>query len=120
MSDLFGPGRATPVTDLAEAVRSADGVVNASPVGMFGYPGTPVAGDLLRPQMWVAEVIYFPLETELLQAARRVGCATLGGGGMAVFQAAEAFELFTNHRPDVERMLRSFDASSPKETGVET
>jgi shikimate dehydrogenase len=58
--------------------------------------------------MWVAEIVYFPLETPLLQAARARGCRTLDGGGMAVFQAVEAFRLFTGIVPDASRMLRHF------------
>ena len=56
----------------------------------------------------VAEVVYFPLETELLRAARAIGAATVDGGGMAIFQAALAFGLFTGAKPDAERMLRRF------------
>jgi shikimate dehydrogenase len=62
----------------------------------------------LRGELWVAEIIYFPLETELLRTARELGCATLHGGGMAVFQAVEAFRLITGVEPDSERMLRHF------------
>jgi shikimate dehydrogenase len=58
----------------------------------------------------VAEIVYFPLETELLRAARGLGCRTLDGGGMAVFQAAGAFRLFTGREPDTARMLRHFAA----------
>jgi shikimate dehydrogenase len=54
------------------------------------------------------EVVYFPLETELLRAAKRRGCRILDGGGMAVFQAAEAFRLFTGIQPDADRMRRHF------------
>jgi quinate/shikimate dehydrogenase (NAD+) len=63
---------------------------------------------LLQPAHWVAEIIYFPLETELLKLARLLGCRTLDGSGMAVFQAAEAFRLFTGLEPDYERMLGCF------------
>jgi shikimate dehydrogenase len=55
-------------------------------------------------------VIYFPLETELVRIARAKDCRTLDGGGMAVFQAAEALRLFTGKVPDAERMLRHFAA----------
>ena len=68
----------------------------------------PVSPDLLRAALWVADVIYFPLETELLRPARSLGCRTLDGGGMAVFQAAEAFHIFTGIQADAERMLRRF------------
>jgi shikimate dehydrogenase len=104
----WGAGRAVAGQDLAAAMRLADGIINATPIGMVGHPGVPISPDLLCPAQWVAEVIYFPLETELLRAARAKGCRTLDGGGMAVFQAAEAFRLFTGLRADAERMSRHF------------
>jgi shikimate dehydrogenase len=70
----------------------------------------PVARNLLRRDLWVADVIYFPIETAFLRAARGLGCRTMSGGGMAVFQAAHAFRLFTGIEPDVERMTRHFDS----------
>ena len=104
----WGAGRAVAGQDLAAAMNLADGIINATPIGMLGHPGVPISSDLLRPAQWVAEVIYFPLETELLRAARAKGCRTLHGGGMAVFQAAEAFRLFTGLQADAERMSRHF------------
>jgi shikimate dehydrogenase len=85
-----------------------DGLIHATPTGMAGHPGMAVPRGFLRPEMWVAELVYFPLETELLKCARENGCRTLDGGGMAVFQAARAFELFTGVKADEERMLREF------------
>jgi shikimate dehydrogenase len=55
---------------------------------------------LLHPGLWVAEIVYFPLETALLQAARAIGCPVSDGGGMAVGQAVGAFELFTGRPAD--------------------
>ena len=106
----FGAGRAASAepSRLAGLLGAADGIVHATPTGMAGHPGLPVPAGLLRPGLWVAEVVYRPLETELLRAARAVGCATLDGGGMAVFQAADAFRLFTGLEPDVARMLGDF------------
>ena len=106
----FGAGRAVAGTDLATALAAADGVINTTPVGMAKFPGTPVPKALLRPELWVAEIIYFPLETELLRNARALGCRTLTGGGMAVFQAVHAFRLITGLEPDAERMQRHFAA----------
>jgi shikimate dehydrogenase len=91
-----------------ESVAGADGLIHATPTGMEGHPGLPLDEDLLHPDLWVAEVVYRPLETELLQRARELGCRTLDGGGMAVFQAADSFELFTGLEPDRDRMLRHF------------
>lgn len=104
----FGEGRAQAIDDAARAVAAADGLVNTTPVGMVGHPGMPVPRDLLRPDLWVADVVYFPLETELLRTAREVGCRTMSGGMMAVFQAVGAFRLFTGIEPDADRMIRHF------------
>ncbi|WP_406101966.1 shikimate dehydrogenase [Streptomyces canus] len=103
----FGEGRAAAATPdrLPRLLADTDGIVHATPTGMAAHPGLPFPADLLRPELWVAEVVYRPLETELLRTARALGCATLDGGGMAVFQAADAFRLFTGREPDAARML---------------
>ena len=75
---------------------------------MRAYPGLPLPKSLLRPALWVADIVYFPLVTQLLETARRVGCRTLDGGMMAVLQAAAAFRLFTGVEPEIERMLAQF------------
>ena len=108
LCERFGPGRAEATSDLAGALAGADGVINTTPVGMAKLPGSPVPPSLLRPDLWVAEIVYFPLETELLRQARALGAPTLDGGGMAVFQAVEAFRLFTGLTPDAARMARHF------------
>lgn len=104
----FGVGRAQAGSDLATAMATADGLIHATPTGMVKYPGLPLPAELLRPALWVAEIVYFPLETELLRVARQLGCRTMNGSGMAVFQAVEAFRLFTGISPDAERMQRHF------------
>lgn len=91
-----------------DVVLSAQGLVNTTPVGMAKMPGTPIRTDLLRPSLWVADVIYFPAETALLRAARALGCRTMNGGSMAVFQAVQAFHAFTGRCPDADRMQRHF------------
>ncbi|MFF7985847.1 shikimate dehydrogenase [Streptomyces sp. NPDC007901] len=103
----FGAGRAVAATPdrLPEALAGADGLVHATPTGMAAHPGLPLPAELLRAELWVAEVVYRPLETELVRTARALGCAVLDGGGMAVFQAADAFRLFTGREPDAVRML---------------
>ncbi|MDB5773054.1 MAG: shikimate dehydrogenase [Burkholderia sp.] len=108
LSSRFGTDRAIAGTDLPAAMADADGLINATPVGMAKLPGMPLPANLLSPNLWVAEIVYFPLETELLRTARALGCRTLDGGGMAVFQAVDAFRLFTGAEPDPERMVRHF------------
>jgi shikimate dehydrogenase len=103
------PGRAVASADeLASAAKRADGLIHATPTGMAAHPGLAFDPSLLRPEMWVAEIVYFPLETELLRAARKRGCRTLDGGGMMVWQAVGAFEHFTGLRPDAARMEAHF------------
>ena len=110
LNTRFGAGRAARCEDLAAVLRDADGVVNCTPVGMAKLPGMPLDPALLHPRLWVAEIIYFPLETDLLRAARALGCRTLAGSGMAVFQAVGAFRLFTGREPDAARMQAHFAA----------
>jgi shikimate dehydrogenase len=108
LAKSFDAQRVNLVATLTEALAASDGLINTTPVGMAKYPGTPLPPALLRAEMWVAEIVYFPLETELLRAARALGCRTVDGGGMVVFQAAEAFRLFTGVEPDPARMLERF------------
>ncbi|MBV8142257.1 MAG: shikimate dehydrogenase, partial [Verrucomicrobia bacterium] len=114
LAGRFSPDRVSVAApaELATALATADGLINTTPIGMAKYPGLPLPATLLRPDLWVAEIIYFPMETELLRTARALGCLTLDGGGMAVFQAVEAFRLFTGIKPDAERMLQHFATMS--------
>jgi shikimate dehydrogenase len=105
---LYGEHRVSAGKDLDACMEQADGLIHATPTGMLGHPGIALSPKLLRPALWVADVVYFPLETELLRAARAAGCPTLDGSGMAVHQAVEAFRLFTGLTPDGERMRRHF------------
>lgn len=108
LGELF-PNRSIRIChDLPTALANSQGLVHATPTGMRKHPGLPVPADSLRPHLWVAEIVYVPLLTELLATARRQGCRTHDGGGMAVYQAAMAFELFFNVEPDIPRMWRRF------------
>jgi len=95
--------------DLAAAMRGAAGAVNATPVGMLGYPGIPIPDDVIAAGQWIADAIYTPLETQLIVNARRKGCKVMTGGGMCVHQGAESFRAFTGIAPDVARMRAVFD-----------
>ncbi|GAA4477305.1 shikimate dehydrogenase [Rhodococcus olei] len=95
---------AVPLGDVPAGLASCTGLVNATPIGMVGHPGSPVDAAALHPDLWVADVVYRPLRTELLSAAERAGCAVLDGGQMLVAQAADTFELLTGHAADRTRM----------------
>ena len=107
-------GQTVVVNDVEDAVRGAVGVVNATPVGMFPSQGTPVPDALLHEGMWVADAIYFPLLTPLLMAARARGARVMTGRRLAIYQAAEAFELFTGLSPSTIEMENAFDGAIGK------
>ncbi len=109
--------RISALSDLAIDAAVADGVVNTTPVGMSSLPGMPIPAELIRPEMWVADIVYFPLETELLKAARSKGCRTMNGADMAIFQAARAFQHFTGISPDIAKMRADFAAQKRSSDG---
>lgn len=112
-AQLARSGRRVRVAESLEAEAGAvDGIVNATPVGMDKYPGTPIDPGLIDPAQWVADIIYFPRVTELIARARERGCATLPGAGMAIFQAVRAFELFTGRIPSRAGMTETFEAAA--------
>jgi shikimate dehydrogenase len=108
LNTLYGAGRVEASTDVAAALAGATGLIHATPTGMAKLPGLPLDAGLLRPALWLAEVVYFPLETALLKAARALGCPVCDGGGMAVGQAVGAFELFTGRQADTARVRAHF------------
>ena len=85
-------------------VTAADVVVNATSVGMSGVPGCPVPDGALRASQVVADLVYDPVDTALLRAAREVGAVALDGVGMLVHQAADAFRLWTGVEPPLAAM----------------
>lgn len=90
------------------AIASAAGVVNATPLGMLSHPGTSFDTSCLAPAHWVSDVVYMPVSTQLLQEAEAAGCRTLDGTHMAVYQAVDAFEHFTGLAADADRMRTTF------------
>jgi shikimate dehydrogenase len=96
--------RAMASADLPAALAGATGLIHATPSGMAKMPALPFPAELLQPSLWLSEIVYVPLDTPLLKAARRAGCATADGGHMAVGQAVGAFKLFTGVDADPARM----------------
>jgi shikimate dehydrogenase len=104
----YGAARCRVAGDLPHDIAAADGVVNATQVGMAGFPGNPIPMSALKPTHWAADVIYTPVETEFLKAAAGKGARVLNGSGMCVHQATEAFRLLTGVTPDLARLHRAF------------
>ena len=92
------------IDEIAVNLTTCDGVVNASPIGMVGHPGTPFDPAALHSGLWVADIVYRPMRTELLDAAATLGCAVLDGGQMLVAQASDTFTLLTGVEADTDRM----------------
>jgi shikimate dehydrogenase len=108
LNNRFSGSRASSSADVTAALAGATGLIQATPMGMVKMPGIPVPERLLRPEMWVSEIVYMPLETPLLAAARRIGCPTADGGHMNVGQAIRGFKLFTGLDADAARMDAHF------------
>lgn len=120
LSALFPSRQINAVDDLRAVMSSADGLVHATTTGMVKSPGMPLPANLLSAAQWVVEIIYFPLQTQLLQTARTIGCRTLDGGGMAIYQAVGAFQLFTGIAPDAQRMAKHFDSLARRPAALAT
>ena len=100
---------ATRDTNAERAVRSADVVVNTTPVGMLHHPtegSVPLPTDWLAPDQLVYDLVYNPPETPLLEAARERGARVLNGLPMLVYQGAAAFEQWTGRAAPVELMTK--------------
>jgi quinate/shikimate dehydrogenase (NAD+) len=102
-------GGARVAASVEAALDGATGLVNGTPVGMLPNRETPVAPTLLRGNLWVADAVYSPLITPLLAAAQAKGARIMTGRELAIYQAADAFELFTGLAPSTEIMGEAFD-----------
>jgi shikimate dehydrogenase len=98
------------------AAAAAAGIVNATPIGMTGHEGLPMTPEGVRAGQFVADVIYTPLETEFVKAAKARGAHVMGGAGMCVHQAVDAFRHFTGKTPDIARLKRTFAAAAARRT----
>lgn len=105
-----GKGKIVKSKDHEKWVKQADGVVNCTPKGMAKLPGSAFPTTWLKPSQWVSEIVYFPLETQLLREAKAIGCRVVNGSGMTIYQAVEAFRLFTGIEPSAARMQATFQS----------
>lgn len=106
---LAGQGRAKVALSIEDALDGATGLVNGTPVGMLPDRGMPVPATLLHDKLWVADAVYSPLITPLLATAQAKGARIMTGRELAIYQAADAFELFTGLTPSTEVMGEAFD-----------
>lgn len=97
----IGNGRALRWDDLERGFGAADLIVQATTLGMNGQPSPEWPLHMCRPNAIVADIVYRPLETALLVAARARNLVTMDGLGMLIHQGARAFELWFGVKPDV-------------------
>jgi shikimate dehydrogenase len=108
LADQFGAQVHPIASDAIESVLPrANLLVNATSLGMHGQPALELDVGLLPPDAVVADLVYVPLETPLLAAARARGLKTADGLGMLLHQAVRGFELWFGRRPEVTPELRA-------------
>ena len=100
------PAKVTTRRNVNGGVLNVEGIVNCTPVGMVGHPGSPIDASLLGPQRWAFEAIYTPRQTEFSRAALAAGLKVMHGYELFIHQGLDAFRLFTGRSVD-ERALRA-------------
>jgi shikimate dehydrogenase len=108
LSSQYGASRCRIASSFERDIAGADGIVNATQVGMRGFPGCPVPVRVIKSKHWTADVIYTPMQTTFLTAAAAAGARVLNGGGMCVHQAVAAFQCLTGITPDLRRLHHAF------------
>ena len=93
--------KALPADHYVNESKSAALLVNATSQGMTGQPRLNIDLSALPPEAVVADLVYVPLETDLLKAAKARGLRTVDGLGMLLHQAVDGFEKWFGVRPEV-------------------
>lgn len=96
---------------LKEEIASSYLFANATGMGMKPLEGQTYIPDksFFRPDLIVTDVVYSPRETAMLKMAKEVGCKTMNGMGMMLFQGAAAFEMWTGKEMPIEHMKEVLD-----------
>lgn len=107
--------RAIPLDQAGAAIRAANGLVNATPLGMTYHPGSAFDPGLIGPQDWAFDAVYTPTDTAFLQAAGAQGLALLSGFDLFRFMAMKSFQAYTGRPADPAHTLPKLDALRPTE-----
>jgi shikimate dehydrogenase len=109
LAEEFAPGKIKAFDwGDARALEGACLLANATSLGLEGQPALQIALDALPVEAWVTDMVYAPLQTELLKQASRRGNRTVDGLGMLLHQARPAFAAFFGVDPEVTDELREF------------
>lgn len=93
--------------DVARATDGAEGLVNATPVGMVGHGGTVFSAEDITGARWVFDAVYTPVETEFLRLAATAGAEVISGYELFFYQGVDAWRLFHGAPPDREALRRA-------------
>ncbi len=114
LAALIGPvALVVPADEAEEAIRRADGLVNATPMGMREYPGSAFEAALIGPQRWAFDAVYTPTNTAFLQDCAAAGLVTLSGFALFQHMAIRSFEAYTGVSLDPAAVLPKLDALKP-------
>ena len=103
---------------LEEAIAGAEGLVNATPLGMYGVEGTAFPAPLPAAARWAFDAVYTPEETRFLSDARAHGLEILSGYELVLHQGVQAFRHFTGGDVDAAALRAALRGSQPKEAAV--
>ena len=102
-----------PAQEVQRAIGQADGLVNATALGMAEYPGSSIAPALMGGQRWAFDAVYTPTNTEFLMAAAAAGLKTISGFDLFRHMAIGSFEAYTGICPEAEKTLAKLAALKP-------
>ncbi len=105
-AEIAAPIMVVPWEEREAAADGAALIVNTTALGMEGQAPLVFAPEALRSGTVVTDIVYTPLETPLLRAARAQGCIVVDGLGMLLYQAVPGFERWFGRRPEVTQALR--------------
>ncbi len=103
-----GRARASGLDDLKVLIQDCDILINSTAVGMFpGVSDTIVTSDIMHSSLLVFDIVYNPLNTRLLEEARKAGAHIIDGVMMLVYQGAESFRIWTGKMPPLDVMEKA-------------
>ncbi len=116
LAQALGPtAHVIPADDMLAALSNADGLINATPLGMHAYPGSAFPQPLPHPPHWVFDAVYTPVETPFIQAARGQGATIITGFDLFRHMAVRSFQAYTGITPDEATTLVLLEKLKPQE-----
>ncbi len=113
---LHGRTSVQSLSNIEQALRGAGGIINATPIGMLPDRNSPILPSSINGSVWVADAVYTPLWTPLLQAAKSRGARVMTGRELSICQAVDAFRLFTGHEASRQIIAKAFDTVMAQRT----